>query len=301
MSIDNVIRFRSAEEFRARPAWRDGLDHSEHKLLRIIGDYSFSAQEALPCGLKGCRTSHQNGYVIETADGLETHIGNKCGKRYFDVNWGELKATFRRAEEDRDRQTWLNGMLNQRDELLQRAAVVLQNIAVASTEIDEIIEKIGKEPAIKSAFQTVWRSGGAIHVERQVDATTAELLDLSKQRRTSMEVIGRIECIEVAILAPEARSTLGTQSKADLKTLVLAPLNALSLNSLRNLNSRQRKARTRDLERAKERLANAESYLQRAQRFLLPSNLLQIARLNVYRPNQRAERILKHFGAMVER
>lgn len=300
MNIDNVIRFRSADEFKSRPAWRDGLDHSEHKLLRIIGDYSLPVQEALPCGLNGCRTAHHNGYVVETVDGLETHIGNRCGQRNFNVIWGELKATFRRAEEDRDRQAWLEGMLTQRDALLARASTAFQEIAAASKEIDEIIEKIGKEPAIKSAFQTAWRSSGAIQVERQVDAKTAELMKLSKQQQTSMEIIGRIEGIEVAIQAPEVKRTPGAQAMAEIKTLVLQPLNALSLSSLRNLNPRQRKDRARDLERAKERLGNAESYLQRARRFLVPSNLRQIVLLNVYRPNQRAERILKQFGAMTD-
>lgn len=297
MNIDNVIRFRSADEFKSRPAWRDGLDHSEHKLLRIIGDYSFSAQDALPCGLKGCRKPHQNGYVVETVDGLETHIGNRCGQLHFNVNWGELKATFRKAEEERDRQAWLDGMLAQKEELLARAKTALQEITAASERIDEIIEKIGKDPAVKAAFLIAGRASGAIQVERKVDAKTAELMNLSQQQRTSMEIIGRIEGIEVAIVAPEAKRSPGAQTIAEIKTRVLQPLNALSVSSLRNLNSRQRKDRAKELEQAKERLIHAEAYLQQAQRFLASSNLQQIAKLNVPRASQRAERILRQFGA----
>lgn len=298
MPIDNVIRFRSAEEFQSRPAWQDGLDHSAHKLLRIIGDYSLSAKEQLPCGLKGCRTAHQNGYVVETVDGLETHIGNNCGKRYFNLTWGELKAMFKRAEEDRDRQAWLDGVLAQREALLAKTKVVLQGVIAATTKVDEIIEKIDKEAVIKAAFLAAARSGGAIQVQRKVDTDIAAAMSLSQRQQTSLETIGRIEGVEVAIVPPGVQRYPGAQAVADIKILVLQPLNALSLTSLRNLNSRQRKERAKELELASERLASAENYMRQAQRFLVPANLRQLAKLEIHRSNQRVERILKQFGAI---
>lgn len=300
MNIDNVIRFQSVVEFQSRPAWRDGLDHSEHKLLRIIGDYSFSRQEALPCGLKGCRTPHQNGYVVETVDGLETHIGNRCGQRYFNVNWGELKSIFRKNEEDRDRQKWLDGVLAEKEDLLLRAKSALEEVAVTSAAVDDITKKISKEPEIKSAFLTAGRTGGAIQVERRVDSEIADAMNLSKRQQTSLETIGRIEGIEVAIAQPSTTRSTGDQILADIKILVLQPLNTLSLSSLRNLNARQRKDRAKEIELAKERLKNAEKYLYSAKRFLAPDNLRQIARLSVRRHNQRTERILKYFGGMAD-
>ena len=300
MPTDNVIRFRSAEEFQSRPAWQDGLDHTAHKLLRIIGDYSFSAKEQLPCGLKGCRTAHQNGYIVETVDGLETHIGGDCGKRYFNVNWGDLKATFKRAEEDRDRQAWLDGVLSQREELLIKAKVVLQMVAAASANVDEIIEKIDKESAIKSAFLAAARSGGAVQVERKVDAEIAAAMNLTEKQRTTLEIVGRIEGVDVAIVPQNAKRSLGAQAIANIKIRVLQPLNALSATSLRHLNPRQRKERAKELEQAKELLANTEDYVRQAHRFLLPANLRQIAKLSIYRSNQRVERILKQFGTMAD-
>lgn len=300
MLNNNVIRFRSAEEFKSRPSWQDGLDHAEHKLLRIIGDYSLSEKEALPCGLKGCRTLHQNGYVVETVDGLETHIGQNCGRRYFNVNWGELKATFKRAEEDRDRQEWLDGMLAQREELLVKAKVALQGVAATSAKVDVIVEKIDKEGVIKAAFQAVARSGGAIRVQRKVDAGIAAAMNLSQQQQTSLETIGRIEGIEVAIVPQGGTRLPGVQALAEIKILVLQPLKALSLTSLRNLNSRQRKERVKELELASERLTSAENYMRQAQRFLLSANLRQLAKLELHRGNHRVERILKQFGAMLD-
>lgn len=300
MPTDNVIRFHSAEEFQSRPAWRDGLDHTAHKLLRIIGDYSFSAKEQLPCGLKGCRTAHQNGYVVETVNGLETHIGGDCGKRYFDVNWGDLKATFKRAEEDRDRQAWLDDVLVQREGLLVKAKAVLQAIVAASARVNEIVEKIDRESATKSAFLAVARSGGAVQIERKVDAEIAAAMSLTEKQRITLDTVGRIDGIEVAVFPQNAKRSPGEQAIANVKILVLQPLNALSATSLRNLNSRQRKERAKEIEQAKALLANAEDYIRQAHRFLLPENLRQIAKIGVYRSNQRVERILKQFGAIVD-
>ena len=72
------IRFSLFEEFSSRPKWQDGVDAGQHKPMRIIGDYSFPKSKEIKCGLKSCRRPHMNGYVIETADGIETHIGNRC-------------------------------------------------------------------------------------------------------------------------------------------------------------------------------------------------------------------------------
>src|SRR5882724_11249527 len=94
LAEQHPIRFSSADEFKTRAAWRDGVDPAQHKPAKIIGDYAFAKTEALPCGLKSCRTKHQYGYVIRTEDGLETHIGRHCGKRYFGVQWGEIQSVF---------------------------------------------------------------------------------------------------------------------------------------------------------------------------------------------------------------
>lgn len=133
--ITYPIRFGSFAEITDRPKWCDGIDAGQHKPLQIIGYYSFSKQDQVSCGLKSCRSSHMNGYVIETADSLETHIGNRCGSKFFGVNWGEIHSDFNRALEDRDRQTWLAGVLDQRDILLGTAHSLLQNVTESTQQI----------------------------------------------------------------------------------------------------------------------------------------------------------------------
>lgn len=100
-NVQAPIRFGLFEEIASRPKWQDGLDALRHKPMRIIGDYSFAKSKEIKCGLRNCRRPHMNGYVIETDDGIETHIGNRCGKTHFDITWGELHAVYRRAREDR--------------------------------------------------------------------------------------------------------------------------------------------------------------------------------------------------------
>jgi hypothetical protein len=191
------IRFRTADEFRARPAWRDMLNHREHKLLQIIGDYSFSKAAELACGLRECRTTHQNGYVVQTADGLETHIGRDCGKKYFHVDWGEIQAVFTQATDERDTREWLDSMLRERDAMLARANALYAVLANRTDEVADVLARISKEPLVLDALLRVSLAGGGIQVEREVEKDIAEARGLRPDQRKYLETVGRIFGLEV--------------------------------------------------------------------------------------------------------
>lgn len=294
--ITYPIRFVGFAEIADRPKWRDGIDAGKHKPLRIIGDYSFSKQDQVSCGLKSCRSSHMNGYVIETADGLETHIGNRCGRKFFGVIWGEIHSVFNRASEDRDRLAWLSGILDQRDLLLVTAQSLLQNVIESTQQIQAIVERLKKEPELYLSFMKVVRAGGTILIEKTVDIKTAEAMNLPLSQRHTLERIGRVASVDVL----PGLSTLypGVQIVSKLRSQAIPTFVQLSATALRNLNSRQRKDRTKDIENAKSVLKDAENYISSARLFLQPTNLRQLAKLPISRMNQRSERILKHFGSI---
>ena len=213
------IRFRTAEEFKIRLPWRDGLDPSQHTLKEIIGDYSFSKKDALACGLKNCRTIHQKGYVVATVDELETHIGNRCGTRYFGVNWGSLSSVYDQAVEARDIEEWLQSVLGQRETLLARARHLLEALYGENEKIRDIRDRLSKDGVVLNAFERAARVGGAIQVELEVDEETANARGLQESQRRYFETVGRIFGIETAVPAKGTLRLAGSAMADQLREL----------------------------------------------------------------------------------
>lgn len=94
------------EDLKGREQYREFLDFSEgsgRELLDIVTDYSFPDTKMISCGIQGCRTMHMRGFLVVTTDGLETNIGNVCGKKYLGENFKVKKAIFiQRQNEERN-------------------------------------------------------------------------------------------------------------------------------------------------------------------------------------------------------
>lgn len=87
-----------------RPGFTSNLDPAAHTLHAILGRYVF--HERILCGLSSCHTPHAKGYVVSTTSGLETNIGQDCGKKYFGVDFETMTRKFERdvtEKEDRDK------------------------------------------------------------------------------------------------------------------------------------------------------------------------------------------------------
>ncbi len=289
------VRFLSFLEITARPKWQDGLDTGQHKLLRIIGDYDFPKVDEVQCGLKGCGRIHMRGYVVETVDGLETHIGNRCGKNHFNVNWGEIRSAFYRAKEDRIRQEWLDSVLAQRDTLLSRSQSLLHEVDAAKQGINGVLDRLRKEAEIHSIFMRAVRNGGLIQVEKTIDKDTAEAMNLSPAKRRTLETVGRIMGIEVIPGVPGA--LLGDLVADKLRTIAIPMFTTISASTLKNLNKRQSKSRAKDINNAKLILQEAETYITTTKKFLQPSNLRVLGKLPATGTNTRTERILNQFAS----
>ena len=79
----------------SRPGFMERLNPKDIKLKNLIGQYNL--YPAFPCGLTNCRSEHNRGYIVVAAGGLETNIGNVCGKREFGVEFNEFKKTFKQG------------------------------------------------------------------------------------------------------------------------------------------------------------------------------------------------------------
>lgn len=95
-----AISVKTVEELRERPLYRESLSFGDgtRELLDILGDYSFPELNKIPCGIQECRTPHMKGFLVITTDGLETNIGNVCGKKHLGVNFQVKRTAFRQKQ-----------------------------------------------------------------------------------------------------------------------------------------------------------------------------------------------------------
>ncbi|WP_426727274.1 hypothetical protein [Enterobacter cloacae complex sp. 288G10] len=81
----------------SRPNFVAKIAKGDHQFEEIIGYYKF--KEEIHCGLTGCNQPHQMGYIVKTSRGIETNIGNKCGKNEFGIEFGENVLSFNKFME----------------------------------------------------------------------------------------------------------------------------------------------------------------------------------------------------------
>lgn len=95
------LEIKSPEDFVDRPDYREVLDFGEksgRELLEILGAYIFPDTKSVKCGIRNCRTPHRRGYLISTTDGLETNIGNVCGKKHLGAIFTEKTNQYRKKQ-----------------------------------------------------------------------------------------------------------------------------------------------------------------------------------------------------------
>ena len=91
---------KSFEEMSERAAFQAPIDPHQHKLTDVLTEYSFS--RLVPCGLSTCRTEHFYGFLVRTASGVETNIGNVCGRNHFGDDFVTAQGVHRRQVARRD-------------------------------------------------------------------------------------------------------------------------------------------------------------------------------------------------------
>lgn len=115
-----MLEIHSPSDFDSRERYTTSIDPKSSQLVAVLSPYRF--KDKIHCGLTSCRTPHNFGYLILTADGRETNIGNDCGRKHF----GKEFTTQRNIEEKKRKrlqqiQTLKNIHCN-KEELLRRIA-----------------------------------------------------------------------------------------------------------------------------------------------------------------------------------
>jgi len=94
MTEQNYNLIHNFEVIADRPRFQlsSEIKSEEKHLKSLIAQYSF--RDKVKCGIASCGTKHNDGFLVMLNDGTEIIIGNKCGKRYFDVDFTEQRKAF---------------------------------------------------------------------------------------------------------------------------------------------------------------------------------------------------------------
>ena len=104
-----LVTINSFDDIRKCPAYREDIDIKQHKISKLIGDYTF--KEQVHCGLKNCHTPHNTGFLAVTEDGLETNIGHVCGNKWSGDNFAIQKRQFKQIKEYQQHSQLLNATI----------------------------------------------------------------------------------------------------------------------------------------------------------------------------------------------
>lgn len=299
----NPLSFTTHEEITSRPSWVGEIDAANHPLLRIIGDYSFPKNLEWKCGLKGCRTTHQKGFVIVTTDGLETHIGNICGANHFHVKWEELHSRFQKEKAEKAQRLYLEQSLTERDSLIVQSVKLLDRLQTQISSLQAVIDRIYRDRAVKGAFDEAVRLDGQIRKAVIVDNKEADDRDLTARERTRFESTGRLDGIaavrfEVGNQGRDRQLLPGNRLIISLRQQITYALPRFTEERLSTANQKIRSEIAADLKLARETILESDKIAEATEKFLLPENLRQIGLLDVQRASNRAKKILAYFAGM---
>lgn len=96
---------RSPADLIAIPGYEATVDFSKdsgRRLAEMLDRYEFSKADEYPCGIKGCSTIHQYGYLVRTSDDKLTNIGQVCGKRHLDLDFTRVRKVYREKRKAAD-------------------------------------------------------------------------------------------------------------------------------------------------------------------------------------------------------
>jgi hypothetical protein len=282
-----LLRFDHPGEWKKRQAWQNRLDIRQHPIEAIIGGYDLHRDLWLPCGLKGCGTTHGKGYVVVTKDAIETHLGQDCGRRHVGADFVEMERLFKRDLDQQDRMKRLTDVLKRKDALLAEAKAAVIACETKQQAVNSIVQDISHETALAAAFRSALHDSGRLHYERAATKGERELRQGAKGPDRFIRVqAGRIDGVEAAI----------TRSPSIAMRELIPALLRLTPEILSELTEKSLITASRDADAMTTALNESRSFVALCDRFIDVRNwqaftaLFEPGRL---RANDRGRRILQ--------
>lgn len=128
---DDIPLYTSRAEVEARAQYHRFLDIPLDQLGHIAAKYELPADRSAwaNCGWDGCDEPHRFGFVITHKDGRETTCGQVCGARKGGVEFKEVLANLKRAEDANARRRVVVDLLANKSKVEAEITALIQKIA----------------------------------------------------------------------------------------------------------------------------------------------------------------------------
>jgi hypothetical protein len=269
------VHLESWQNVRELPGYTPEIDPQSETLKEIIGAYSLG--DPVSCGLSSCRTAHKRGYVVVTANGLVSNIGNICGVRHFGVDFRQKTRLYWRLARDYENRQLIYQTQSRIDELSSTIEYLI-NGDRAGKWLSRQRRLNGLPSRIRSQLREMARTGrNSVSVTRE--ATKAERDDIEARTGQSVPAPYYIEQ-EIGVL----KGVSALADANDPRLLITIKLKGL-LDRLRSVNPEEmRSSELRDFSKecgeVDSRLADATRVIKIGQRFFSAGNLHILLRLS---------------------
>ncbi|EEX9002968.1 hypothetical protein E9Z77_003557 [Escherichia coli] len=274
---NGIEKLDNWEEITSRPNFVASIDKGEQQFEEIIGYYKF--KEEVHCGLTGCNQPHQMGYIVKTSSGIETNIGNKCGKNEFGVEFGENVLSFNKLMQLEANREIIRTAKNKLEEWQK----IIENIRNTKPTIDYLSSTIensknynysGRLGATEIRLLAKSQTGIVSLSEVETDKKTKTILfAMNKHMRESGEAtsefyMGKVSFIHVLLPENNLRKFF-VALKEDLKKIQGIDLQTTPSPEISNV--------AQIASSIEERIIRLKNLKHQASKFLTKKNLLPIA------------------------
>ncbi|EPV5998517.1 TPA: hypothetical protein ACV8ES_001129 [Escherichia coli] len=274
---NGIEKLDNWEEITSRPNFVASIDKGEQQFEEIIGYYKF--KEEVHCGLTGCNQPHQMGYIVKTSSGIETNIGNKCGKNEFGVEFGENVLSFNKLMQLETNREIIRTAKNKLEEWQK----IIKNIRNTKPTIDYLSSTIensknynysGRLGAAEIRLLAKSQTGIVSLSEVETDKKTKTILfAMNKHMRESGEAtsefnMGKVSFIHVLLPENNLRKFF-VALKEDLKKIHGIDLQTTPSPEISNV--------AQIASSIEERIIRLKNLKHQASKFLTKKNLLPIA------------------------
>lgn len=270
---------RTPSDLLAIPDYKPKVDFSEsagRRLEEMIDRYDFSKENEYPCGIKACATKHQHGYLVKTSDGILTNIGNRCGKKFLNLDFDRVKKEYkarRKAFDNLASLTMIRNNFNQYRSRIDRLSTIsaafesckAKLLDVAPLQFSEAIQLSRKGIRNVSRTRRMSKREAAIHYE----LTKTSSKDYPGRRPTLEEIVCRISGGE--IFQENVNDILSRQISGPLTKLT-----EISEFSFSMLNERALEDLSRESNKAIRAITMAEQLINKGIAFYSGDNIVKL-------------------------
>lgn len=238
----------------------------------LVQDYDMPIAGGMkPCGIVSCSTPHRKGYIVRLADGTVSHIGNKCGKRWFDADWSQQLSRYR------ERRNAAARTLALQDAREHALSVARQPLRISETALRAALSMKAAYDALPSALRDSLQA-------RASGGDTTLLAHRPPNLREIGEAKEKKKPIPVSVLHPVGKlKGLAALRPSNHPDAIMARLaskaQALELQSTRtDVRAEDLRESARSLEASR---GDFEVTLRQWAAFFEPDNLAQLVHLRV--------------------